>query len=234
MSNTIALVPFRSGSKRIINKNIKTFCGESLYMIVTKELAKSESIDRIVLAIDQDYYKLVTKTIVSRGLYNKVDIYIRQPANSQDDSQTEDIMLEYIKGHNLADNDKMILVQTTNPFIRSEYIDNGLVLMADYDSVLSVVKQTRFEWSSSNEGYNMPTNYDIHARVMGQHNCSNSFIENGSFYINKVKNIKADKCRLSQDIGLVVMPDYSYTEIDTEDDWYYAQYLYKKYMQEGK
>ena len=44
-------------------------------------------------------------------------------------------------------------------------------------------------------------------------------MENGAFYINKVRHILESGNRLSGHIGIYEMPEYTATEIDEPDDW---------------
>ena len=89
MSKTIAFIPIRKGSKSIINKNLKDFCGKPLVSWILNELNKSNLIDQIVIATDYD-------EIIDAFKLNKVIIYKRSPKNAHDDSSTESVMLEYI------------------------------------------------------------------------------------------------------------------------------------------
>ena len=50
-------------------------------------------------------------------------------------------------------------------------------------------------------------------------------MENGAFYINKVENILKDKNRLSGNIGIYEMPEYSAIEIDEAIDWKIVEVL---------
>ena len=49
-----------------------------------------------------------------------------------------------------------------------------------------------------------------------------------AFYINSVKNIKNTKNRISGNIGIYKMPEYSVLEIDEPEDWIIAESVMKK------
>ena len=62
MSNNFAIIPARSGSKGIKNKNIKDFGGYPLLAWTIKICKKCKSIDRIILSTDsEEYQKLAIK-----------------------------------------------------------------------------------------------------------------------------------------------------------------------------
>ena len=59
-------------------------------------------------------------------------------------------------------------------------------------------------------------------------------IENGAFYISSVSAIKETKNRISGAIGIYQMPEYTYTEIDEQEDWIVAEFLMKKFVLKNK
>jgi N-acylneuraminate cytidylyltransferase len=58
-------------------------------------------------------------------------------------------------------------------------------------------------------------------------------MENGAFYMNSVGNILRDRNRLSGQIAVYEMPDYSGAELDSEDDWIVAEALMRKHILSG-
>ena len=215
---TIAFIPVRGGSRGIPGKNIKLFCGKPLVLWVVDSLAASEKVDKIVIATDSEDIK---KVVRSRSISN-LEIYDRDPENARDESSTESVMLEYIQKAGLSDDDIFMLVQATSPFTQTIHFDRALDMFskADYSSVLSCVKSTRFFWNRSG----VPLNYDYLSRPRRQE-MDTLFMENGAIYINNVKNIKLHRNRLSPDIGIFEMPEYTGIELDEEDDWLFAEYI---------
>lgn len=202
----IAIVPIRSNSKEIPNKNIKLLAGKPLVWWVLNSLDKSD-IDKIIVATDIEYVD-----IIKSFNFSKVEAYLRNPKNSQDTSPTEDVLLEVIKELNIEGD--VMLVQATSPLTRCEDFNGGIKLYQKYDSVLSVVRQKRFIWGS--EGTSL--NYDYKNRPRRQ-DWEGFFVENGAFYINSSKNILTYNNRLSGNIGLYEMDEKTYYEIDGLNDW---------------
>ena len=219
MSKTIAFIPIRKGSKSIKNKNLKDFCGKPLVSWVLNELNKSNLIDQIVIATDYD-------EVIDSFKLNKVIIYKRSPKNAHDDSSTESVMLEYITKQGINTEDVFVLVQATSPFTKRIHFDEALSKFNDenLDSLLSCVRFKRFLWNKDSS----PINYDFKNRKKRQ-DFEGQFLENGAFYISKVKNIIKHKNRLSGKIGIYEMPEYTALEIDEEDDWIIAEKLMTKY-----
>jgi N-acylneuraminate cytidylyltransferase len=215
----IAFIPARGGSKSIPTKNIKNFCGKPLIFWNLKELQISD-VDEIIIATDSDKIKKV----VNSFNFSKVKVYERSTENAQDTSSTESVMLEYINSTNLSDEDTFILVQATSPFTQTKHFNEGLNLFNKHDSVLSCCQSKRFSWQNGKA-----LNYDIYNRPRRQ-DFQGTLIENGAFYISSVAAIKETKNRISGDIGIYEMPEYTYTEIDESEDWIVAESLMKRFV----
>ena len=133
-------------------------------------------------------------------------------------------MLDYINCSNIYNEDTFMLVQATSPFTQSIHFNEGLELFNKHDSVLSCCRSKRFSWKNGEA-----LNYDIYNRPRRQ-DFDGTLIENGAFYISSVEAIKETKNRISGDIGIYEMPEYTYTEIDEPEDWIVAESLMKRFI----
>ena len=219
----IAFIPARSGSKSIQEKNIKLFCGKPLIFWNLQELQNSD-VDEIIVATDSEKIK----SVVNFFNFSKVKVYDRSNENAKDTSSTESVMLEYISSKNLADEDVFMLVQATSPFTQTSHFNKGLELYKKHDSILSCCESKRFSWRNGKA-----LNYDIYNRPRRQ-DFQGTLIENGAFYISAVADIKASKNRISGDIGIYQMPEYTYTEIDEPEDWIVAESLMNRFVLKNK
>ena len=217
--SVIAFIPARGGSKSIPGKNIKDFCGKPLIYWNLFALEKSELVDEVVVATDSE--KIFKK--VEEFNFSKVKLYKRSAENAQDHSTSEAIMLEYINYAKLASSDIFMLVQATSPFTRTEDFNNGLKLMNKHDTVFSCAKIKRFIWDK--EG--IPLNYDHNNRPRRQ-DFDGTFMENGAFCISSVSDIINHNNRISGNIGICEMAEYTFVEIDEVEDWIMAEQLFMK------
>ena len=117
-----------------------------------------------------------------------------------------------------------MLVQATSPFTQIIHFNEGLELFKKHDSILTCCESRRFSWRNGKA-----LNYDIYNRPRRQDH-KGTLIENGAFYISSVAHIKATKNRISGDIGIYQMPEYTYTEIDEPEDWIVAESLMKRFV----
>ncbi len=219
----VAFIPVRGGSKSILEKNIKSFCGKPLIFWNLQELQNS-NVDEVVVATDSNKIK----EVVNSFGFSKLRVYDRAEKNAQDTSSTESVMLEYIISENLSDSDTFMLVQATSPFTQTAHFNEGLELFKEYDSILTCCESKRFSWK---EGKAL--NYDIYNRPRRQ-DFEGTLIENGAFYISSVVDVKSTKNRISGDIGIYQMPEYTYTEIDELEDWIIAESLMKRFVLNNK
>lgn len=216
----IAFIPARGGSKSIPLKNIKNLCGKPLIYWTISALEDS-IVDKIIVATDCQEIK----DIVQAFNFSKVEVFDRKKENATDVASTESVMLEYLDCSRLLDSDVFMLVQTTSPFTETHHFNEGLELLNRYDSVLSCAIDKKFAWSE--DGYAL--NYDIKDRPRRQ-DYKGTLIENGAFYISNVGNIKNTKNRISGDIGIYKMPEYSIIELDEPVDWIVAEEVMRNFI----
>jgi N-acylneuraminate cytidylyltransferase len=217
---TIAFIPVRIGSKSIPQKNIKLLCGKPLVYWVMSAVQKTIEIDEMILATDSDKIE----KIISLFNFSKTKIFRRSSVNAEDNSTTESVMLEYIEQSSLDDNDIFILIQATSPLTETHHFSEALKLYKNNknDSLLTCVRNYRFFWNEDGTS----KNYDFLNRPRRQ-DFSGQLMENGAFYINTVGNIKITKNRLSGNIGIYEMPEYTSIEIDEPEDFLILEQLIK-------
>ena len=212
----IALIPARCGSRSIPKKNIKSFFGQPLIYWTAKAGSECSEVDRVVVATDCDEIEEVVNSLDLQ----KVEVYRRSSENATDQASTESVMLEFIEAGQLKDDDDLVLIQATSPLLRSQHLSDAFKTYSNVDSVLSCVRIKRFFWNEDGT----PSNYDFRSRPRRQ-DFDGTLMENGAFYINSVGNIRQDQNRLSGNIGIYEMPEYTAIELDEPADWIAAEEL---------
>lgn len=187
-------------------------------------MQNTPSVNRIIVATDCD---LIEDIVKSFG-FSKVEIYRRVPENATNTASTESVMLEYLSESGNEPNALFMLVQATSPLTSRKDFQVAIEKYGagGFDSMLSCVRSKRFIWNENGT----PLNYDVMRRPRRQE-FSGVLLENGSFYINTVGNISKDKCRLSGQIGIHEMPEYTLVEIDEDHDWIAAEGLMWRYFE---
>jgi len=211
---TVALVPIRSGSKEIPDKNIKDMCGKPLACWVIDAAVKS-TVDSVWVSSDSREYL----DLICSRYSDKVFPFHRPAELATDDIHLDPTILNFAEKIQF---DAVITLQATNPFTETTDINGALNRIEAYDSMLSAVRHYRFAWTASGEAYSnygKPVNYDYLKRPNRQSHMEPFHIENGAFYITKRDTLFKYKNRLGGNIGIYNMPKHTLTEIDSEEDW---------------
>lgn len=220
----IAFIPARGGSKSIPLKNIKIINGKPLIYWSALAAQEARCIDKVIIATDSEDIKAVVKSFG----FSKLEVYDRDDENAQDTSTTESVMLEYIEKVELSLEDNFFLIQATSPLLKAKDIEDMFNFFKNNnaDSVFSAVREKQFHWIETEEGVK-PINYDYRKRPRRQ-DFRGILAENGACYINSVKNIIQNNCRLSGKILAYELPAETAYEIDEKSDWIIVEELMKK------
>lgn len=132
--NKIAIIPARSGSKGLKNKNIIDVCGKPLLAYSVEAALKSDCFDTVILSTDSDEYAEIGKRygakIMMRG------------ENLSDDKATTFMVIEDILARLKNKPDYFMLLQPTSPMRNENHIKEAVSLFesrcSDFDFLVSV------------------------------------------------------------------------------------------------
>lgn len=124
----LVLIPARSGSKRIKNKNIKLLGGKPLIYYAIRAAKDSRYPDRVIVSTD-------SKTIARIARRYKAEVpFLRPKALATDRALVIGAMLHalsYVRATGSWDPDILVLVQSTSPFVRSRDIDSAITTLIE-------------------------------------------------------------------------------------------------------
>ena len=114
MEKVIALVPIKSESERLVNKNFLSFTGQPLYQVILDKLETSDSIKSIIINTDSE---IIADQCSKR--YSKV-IIIDRPESIRGNSVTMNTIID----HDLGDieGEHFFQTHTTNPLLNTKKI----------------------------------------------------------------------------------------------------------------
>lgn len=109
--NNLAIIPTRSGSKRLKNKNIKLLCGKPLVAYTIEAAVDSGVFDEVMVSTDSEEY---AKIAIEYGA--KVP-FLRSEENSKDTASSWDTVLEVLEFYKQQNKkfNKICLLQPTSP-----------------------------------------------------------------------------------------------------------------------
>lgn len=220
MSNKIAIIPLRAGSKGIPNKNKKKMLGRPLYQWALGEAIFS-NLDKIYIFTDDQ--QIIEDIKKEYHWTDKVEVVKRSEESAIDTASTEMGMLELAMQLNY-NFDIYCLIQATSPLLTREDINQVLFKVEEeqFDSALTVVENKRFTWTKDGKS----VNYDYLHRPRRQ-DYEGMLVENGAFYAVKKETYLQTKNRLGGKIGIVKMCEDSLYEIDEPSDWDIIEILLK-------
>ena len=221
-----ALIPARTGSKRIPNKNFRDFCGKPLWQWTFDAAMESGIFDKIILSTDNNEMKF-TDVVDSKLIVD----YNRPPELSNDSATMEAVLAHYMKEN--PDIGIWCLLQPTSPLREAQDISGAFKMLTEdeRDSVVSVFNDPLLFWvrdCCEVQGQQCPVaSFHIDKRPNSQDR-QDWLKENGSIYFTPRYTLQATGSRCGGRVGLYVMPKERSIEIDDEYDWDVAEYLMNK------
>ena len=215
MDKTIIFIPFRRGSKGIIDKNIKPLKGIPLFEHASYQafITSQNYINDLKIVIATDYTKEEIKfdEVFDSELF--VEFWDRSGKPSTEDSATtESAILEYLEENDTSNYKNMMLIQVTNPMILTGEIEKALLEYTGKGTLFSVVPFNRYLWA---EDKTLVGNKNRKRRQ----DMGNFYLENGAFYIFNIEEFKKSNNRMNNPIKFFEMPKDSLFEIDDEEDF---------------
>lgn len=207
----ICLIPARSGSTRIKDKNIIKIKNKPMIHYALDSANKSKLIKKIFISSNS---KKIMNSI-KKFKQKKIEIIGRSKRSETNYAKTEILLNEFCKKYK---SDIIILLQITNIFITSKILDKAIkkFLSSKADTLISVINFANFIWKK-NKKIIRPYNYNPLNRPRTQ-KFNNFVMENGSFYIFRRNKYLKYKNRIHGKVTFFEMPKKSFFDIDTKED----------------
>ena len=136
MSKVIALIPARSGSKGVANKNIRMLGGHPLLAWSIMAAIKSKKIDRVIVSTDsEDYAKLAIKLGAEAP-------FLRPPEISGDRSSDYDCIVHALDWLSLNGGEPQYIVhiRPTTPFRNVSFIDSAIEIFQNSPEKITALR----------------------------------------------------------------------------------------------
>jgi len=219
----IAVIPARSGSKRIKNKNIKIFDNKPIITHVIEMLKKTNLFKYIVVTSD-------SQKILNLSKKNKVDILINRPNKLSDDfTDTHSVIKHSIKFllSNKYTFDNIFCVYPTSVFLNKNIINKALRISNNKGYIFSAIKYTHpIERSFKSLKKNTKINFPKYMNFRTQ-DIEPSYHDAGQFYLANYKLWLRKKKIISKDSSFIEIPHDRCHDIDNMNDWKYAELVWK-------
>jgi N-acylneuraminate cytidylyltransferase len=222
----LAVIPARGGSKRIPRKNIKMFAGKPMIAWSVESAVKSGCFDRIIVSTDDEEI-----ASVARGY--GADVPFMRPAELSDDhTATIPVIAHAIRWHqqNGQSPTEVCCIYATAPFVSSQDLKRGLDLLqatgCDYAfSVTSfafpIQRAIRITADSRVEMLDA-TQFNTRSQDLEE-----TFHDAGQFYWGRTEAWLGGMPIFSAGAAPVVLPRHRVQDIDTQEDWERAEWMFK-------
>lgn len=220
----LAIIPARSGSKGLKDKNIKELNGKPLMAYTIEAAIKSKIFDSIILSTNSEEYAEIGRS------YGAEIPFIRSSSLSKDNTSTIDVITNVLETLESVGKkyDYFILLQPTSPLRSEKNILESIEILFDKNanSVISIceldhpsninikIKEDNtldFEESNNIRRQAMKKEYRI----------------NGAIYICEIKYFMKYKNFYKEKAYPYIMDKESSIDIDYIYDFKYAEYLIK-------
>lgn len=211
---TVAFVPIRLNSKRVVGKNLKMLGNKPLLCYILDTLVKVNRIDEV--------YVYCSSEDIIKCLPAGVKFLKRPEFLDRDETLGKEIYEEFTK---TVDADVYILAHTTSPFMKVETVENALnkILDEDYDSAFSAEKVQTFAW------FNGKTlNYDL-KEIPRTQTIEPVYIETSAFFMFKRDIWKVHKQRIGFKPYFAIVDKIEGVDIDWPEDFEFAEKILETY-----
>lgn len=226
----IAIIPARSGSKGLPDKNIKELNGKPLVAYSIEAAIKSNVFDYIIVSTNSEKYAQISKKFGAHVPF------LRSSENSTDTASPWNVCIEVL--NSLKEKfDIVVLLQPTSPLRTSKNIKEALDLFFEKnaDVVTSVTKVPHpLEWYNHLPESQSLYNFEKHEnKNKRRQDFKPAYKMNGAIYIFKSGLLETDFDLCCKNSYAYIMDEEKSVDIDSELDFITTESIIKYYGSMG-
>tara|TARA_B100001063_G_C16635616_1_gene488144 strand:- start:152 stop:832 length:681 start_codon:yes stop_codon:yes gene_type:complete len=221
----IAIIPARQGSKRIKGKNIKNFLGKPIISYAIKKAISSKLFDYVIVSTDSSKIQKISENYGAK-------VFFKRPKKiSNDKAKTQDVIihsLDWFKKKNIL-----------FKYVCCIYPTSAMVKSIDLKESFKLVKNMKWSFVMSAQKYT--TQIERSFKLLNKRivlNDKKKFIKNsqtfqdfyhdaGQFYWGTSKSWYSKNTISSNKSTIYELKKYQAVDINTLEDWKFAEKLYK-------
>lgn len=214
MSEAVAIIPARGGSKGVARKNLQRVGGVPLVARAVAAARGSAAIDRVVVTTDDP-------DIAAVAAEWGAEVVERPGELAGDEASSEGALLHALDEleRRRIDVGIVAFLQATSPFIDVAALTDAVHLVRSRrrDSVFSAVETYGFLWEKGVGGAAAAVNHDLEFRPRRQDRDPH-YLETGAFYVMRAAGFRAARHRFFGSVGIAEVSARTAIEIDTVDE----------------
>jgi pseudaminic acid cytidylyltransferase len=221
----IAIIPARSGSKRIKNKNVKLFFGKPIIYWTIKAAKNSKIFDRIIVSTNS---KKIAK--ISVGCGAEVPFF-RSKELSDDKTNIADVVRDVLKNLSKINQNPhyACLLYATSPLMNIKDLKNGYskIKKKNLDFVTSISKfDSQYFRALKIKKQRIFPKYKKYVFTRSQ-KLESLYYDNAQFTFGKVNAWLKKKHAFLAKTSYIEIPAFRAQDIDTLDDWKKAEIIFE-------
>jgi len=223
----LAIIPARGGSKRIPRKNIRLFHGKPAIGYAIELAISSGLFDDVYVSTDDVEIRDISMSYGARVPW------LRDETLSNDHTSTIDVIADAVTRIKLERGtpDKVCCIYPVTPLLQVKYLERGLRLLEreKWDFVFSGIKNAKSpdRYFSLDENNALLFQKNPIEQVRTQ-DLPVTYHDAGQFYWGHESIWRSKHPIFSKSSTIIEIPSTEAVDIDTIQDWEYAEFLYKR------
>lgn len=226
----VAIIPARGGSKRIPRKNLRDFCGQPIIAYSIQIALQSKLFDHVVVSTDDPE---IAEVAVQYG----AQVPFLRPAKLANDHASTAAVMQHAAGACSGlgwEAQRLCCLYATAPFVEVSDLQAGLALLD------TPVAEKPVQYAFSATSFAFPVQRAIRVHQQGaiepvwpenipkrSQDLEPLFHDAGQFYWGRTGAFKGSLPIFASHSRAVLLPRHRVQDIDDEDDWTRAEWLYR-------
>lgn len=222
----IAVIPARGGSKRIANKNIRPFCGKPMIAWSIDAARSSGLFNRIIVSTDSEEIAQIARS------YGAEVPFIRPAELSSDHCGTMPVIVHAINEIRSTGSpvNRVCCIYATAPFITITDLVSAASKL-DLPGVCFSFPVARFQAPIQRairiDGNGLAGMFQPESFQQRSQDLEPAYHDAGQFYWGLADAWRNDTVLFSAVSAPIEIPSYRVQDIDTEDDWIRAEFMFR-------
>lgn len=222
----VAVIPARGGSKRIPRKNVKEFCGKPMIAWSIGAAKDAGVFDAIVVSTDDEEIAQIAEASGAEAPF-------RRPKELSDDhTPTVPVIAHALRWFEAQRGPVSFAccIYATAPFLRPQYLREGLALLESHDDAQFAFSVTSFAFPifrslKKNPDGSVGMFWPEHELTRSQ-DLPEAWHDAGQFYWGRKEAFYTQNRIFSSRSYAVVLPRHLVQDIDTPEDWTRAERMF--------
>jgi CMP-N,N'-diacetyllegionaminic acid synthase len=223
MMEIVGLVTARGGSKSVPRKNVQLLAGKPLIAWTIEAARCSRRLSRVIVSTDDPEIAHIARE------YGAEVPFLRPPELAQDHSSHISVVehaLYWLKEHEGAQPDYLMLLQPTSPLRTSEDIEAAISIAEAHQAiaVVSVAEAAHHPYLSKRilEDGTLADLVSTDIPYLRRQALPDAYCLNGAIYLNRRQSLLHDRVFWPQGSYAYIMPHERSLDIDSPWDFYLA------------